>query len=233
MIQLALQQIFAEEGARQDRIAYYVDNYLFPNDICNRRLLDVGGADGTLGLYIHVARRARVDILDEYAGHGSAASNREKLFYRLNRLGISDMRVIQTDVRKAVIPAATYDCIYMCNCLHHIFGRKNSTDADVAETMALFYNWLVPGGLLVIGEAGWLLAWRLIPPLRCRLFPGIEYTSKSSFRRWWHCAEMAGFMFVDVKWYVPYRVRRWRHLLENELVNAFLTGAYVLRMSKP
>lgn len=228
-----LKRIFAEDDVQQERLAYYVDNYLFPYDVRSRRLLDVGGGDGSLSLYVQIARGAQVDILDEYAGHGSSTSNREKLLNHLERLDISDIRVIQTNVRKAIIPSASYDCIYIRNCLHHIFGRKSSRDSDVAATMALFHNWLVPRGSLVIGEVGWMLACRLVSSLRRRLFPEMEYESKSSFRRWLSCAEMAGFVFENVKWYVPYRLRKWQYLLRNELANAFLTGAYILRMRKP
>jgi len=228
-----IQQIFTEERISWERVAYYVDNYLFPQDIRDRRILDVGGGDGSLSLYIHIVRGSKVDVLDEYAGHGGASSNLEKLLHRLERLGILDIQVIQSDVRKVVIPSVSYDCIYTRNCVHHIFGRKISRDSDVTTTMALFYDWLVPGGSLVIGEVGWMLVWRLIPPLCRRLFPEMEYGRKSSYRRWRLCAEMAGFVFADVKWYVPYRLRWYRNLLGNELVNTFLTGAYVLRMRKP
>ena len=57
------------------RIAYFIDNYIFPFDISGARCLDVGGADGSHAIYLKAARNARVDILDEYEGHGSSASN--------------------------------------------------------------------------------------------------------------------------------------------------------------
>lgn len=224
--------IWGKNGRELERTAYYVNNFLFPDDIRGLRLLDVGGGDGKVGLYLYLARGAKVNILDEFTGHGSPAANREKLFVALQQLGISDIRVIQTDVRQAEIPSASYDRIYTRNCLHHIFDSRTSSETDVAQTMELFYQWLVPGGVLVIGEVGWLLAYRLIPPIRRLLFPMMEYKSKTSFRRWRRCAQMAGFEFLGVRWYVPYSLRKWRGLLGNEWANPFLTGAYVLQMKK-
>jgi len=228
-----LRQLYANDGANLDRESYYADEYLFPTQVSHHQLLDVGGAIGNVGLYMRIARGARVDILDEYEGHGSDALNHRRLEKRLDQLGVSDMRIMQGDVRNIDIPPATYNSIYMRNTLHHIFDNKHATDKDIVATMIRFNDWLSPKGSLLIGEVGWLMAWRLVPPIRNRFFKGMDYRSKSSFRRWRDCAEAAGFVFAGVKWYVPYKFRRWRRLLGNEYLNMFLTGSYVLKMIKP
>jgi SAM-dependent methyltransferase len=230
---ILLQQIFTEDSVLFAKNAYYIDEYLFPDSIKGCKILDVGGADGNVALYARIARGAKPDVLDEYQGHGSAVSKREKLINRIQRLGIKDMQVIESDVRKAQITPASYDYIYMRNCLHHIFGRYSSREEDVIEQMSLFFSWLAPGGVLVIADDGWMLAWRLFPPVYRRFFSGMSSRSKSSFRRWRRCAEISGFKFSGLEWYVPRRFKKWRNLLNDELANIFLTGAYVLRMVKP
>ena len=228
-----LQDMYRRSESSPEKHAYYVDQYLFPEDVSGMRFLDVGGADGSVALWLQLKRGARVDVLDEYAGHGSASTNRDILYERLRVLDLPEMQVITTDFRNAKIPDNTYDAVYTRNCLHHVFGRGKSRDQDVVEAMKLIHKWLKPSGGLVIGEVGWMFFWRLIPPLQRRLFPpSMVFRSKSSFRRWRDCAQYAGFVFVGVRWYVPYGLRHWRGLLGNEIACAFLKATYVLVMRK-
>ena len=48
---------------------YYYGSYLFPRKVRGLRVLDVGGDDGTIALYLMRYRGAEVDIVDEYEGH--------------------------------------------------------------------------------------------------------------------------------------------------------------------
>ena len=149
-----LTEIYYQSGLSPERHTYYIDQYLFPEDVSGKYLLDVGGADGSVALWLRLNRKARVDVLDEYEGHGSPTANKDRLNDRLKRFSLQDMRVITSDFRKAAIPDQTYDAIYTRNCLHHVFGRDKSDDKDLIEAMRLFSSWLKPEGRLLIGEIG-------------------------------------------------------------------------------
>lgn len=233
--ELALRRVLREDGlpdARFDSMAYYVNRYLAPGDVSGRRMLEVGGADGTIALYLRLVRGARVDVLDEYRGHGGHAANEAKLRSRVERLGIEDVRVIRADVREVEL-APAYAMIYSRNTFHHVLSRAHTGEAEAVDTLRRLRGGLVPGGELVIGDVSPILAWRLLPPLRRRLFPSVEYRSKSAYRRWRRAGRAAGLEFVGVDWYVPHRLRRLAPLLAHEPANAFLTGSYLLRLRKP
>lgn len=228
-----LQDLYLRSGQSPEKQAYYIDYYLFPESVRGMRLLDIGGGNGTVALWLHLKRGAKVDVLDEFAGHGGSSANRDILDKHLRILDLPEMEIIVADFRNARIPDNSYDSVYTRNCLHHVFESGRSRDQDVVGAMKLFHKWLKPGGRLVIGEIGWMLFLRLIPPLQYKLFPNVDFRSKSSFRRWKRCAEGAGFSFTGVRWYVPYFLRYLRGLLGNEIANVFLRASYVLVMRKP
>ncbi|TES88649.1 MAG: class I SAM-dependent methyltransferase [Desulfobacteraceae bacterium] len=215
-----------------EHAAYYYGSYLFPRNVEGLRILDVGGADGTLALYLMRSRGAKVDILDEYEGHGSPALNYEKALERFGQCCFSDTKIIRGDVRLAKFRPKSYDAIYLRNSLHHIFPRGASEDNDVIQLFKKFHHWLSPGGYLILGECSWIMACRLLPPLRRLLFPNMHYPSKSSHRRWRDCAVKAEFGFSALRWYVPFKLRKLRPALSNEFCVSFLTGTYVLEMRK-
>lgn len=211
---------------------YYNDSYLFPRNVRGLKVLDVGGADGTIALYLMRYRGAEVDIIDEYEGHGSSAQNYEKALERFRHNGLSDKKIIRSDVRLVELQPQAYDVICARNSLHHIYPRGDSEDDDVIQLFKKFHYWLKPGGYLILGECSWIMAVCLLPPLRRFLWPNMHYPSKSSYRRWRNCAMRAGFSFNQLRWYVPFKLRRFQFLLSNEFCVSFLTGAYVLEMRK-
>jgi len=215
-----------------DRIGYYVDQFLFPQDIRGMKILDVGGADGTIGFYLKLNRGASVDIADEYEGHGASSSNYEKALAKVEELGFPYLKIIQGDIRCADLEPQSYEFIYLRNTLHHIFPRGKSSDAEVVDLFKRFGQWLVPGGSLIVGDCSWIMACRLVPPLKRRLFPDISFASKSSYRRWQKAGVRSGFSSHQLRWYVPYRLRRLRSILDNEIAASCLTGSYVLHLKK-
>lgn len=221
-----------QRAGQYERVAYYVDRFLFPDPVVGRRLLDIGGGDGSLALYLRLAREARVDVLDSYVGDGGPTDNYDTLLTRIDTLQLHDVGVIRCDVRDVQRAVHDYDAIYMRNCLHHIFGRDPLQDAAIVDLFSRLRRWLVKDGSLRIGETGRLTVWRTVPPCRELLFPGVDYRSKSGVRRWRRCARLAGFISGGVRWYVPYRLRHLRPLIGNELASILLRPEYILHMRK-
>ena len=212
-------------------IGYYADHYLFPFDIAGKRILEIGGGSGSIALYLAVERGATVDVLDEYEGQGSAADNYVTLGKRLEALGF-DSEVFKADVRSAKLPAETYDHAFARNAFHHIYSRQDD-DSGPVSTFSRIRGWLKKGATLALGEASWVSAIRMIPPLRKRVFKDFQFGSKSTANRWTRCARLGGYENEGVAWYVPYSLRCLQPFLANRLANAFLTTAYVARFRNP
>ena len=219
-----------------DRQVYYVDNYLFPSDIAGKRMLDIGGGDGFLGLYNRIVRGASsISIIDSYDSHGGKGgheSGYDNMMEIIQRHKIENVDVIKSDIRDVKLSSEQFDSVYARNSFHHIFGHYRTEDSEIVELMVSIHGSLVPGGSLIIGETSRNQVWRSIPPIRNRMANGPWIHKKIAPKRLKRCATSAGFKSVAVRWYTLYKLRSLKPLLSNQAANAFMTGSYVLEFQK-
>ena len=219
-----------------DRQVYYVDNYLFPSDIAGKRMLDIGGGDGFLGLYNRVVRGASsisiIDSYDSHEGKGGHESGYDNMMETIQRHKIENVDVIKSDIRDVKLSSEQFDSVYARNSFHHIFGHYRTEDSEIVELMVSIHGSLVPGGSLIIGETSRNQVWRFIPPIRNRMANGPWIHKKIAPERLKRCATSAGFTSVAVRWYTLYKLRSLKPLLSNQVANAFMTGSYILEFQK-
>ena len=224
------------DGRWLDRQVYYVDNYLFPSDIAGKRMLDIGGGDGFLGLYNRIVRGASsISIIDSYDSHGGKGgheSGYDNMMEIIQRHKIENVDVIKSDIRDVKLSSEQFDSVYARNSFHHIFGHYRTEDSEIVELMVSIHGSLVPGGSLIIGETSRNQVWRFIPPIRNRMANGPWIHKKIAPKRLKRCATSAGFKSVAVRWYTLYKLRSLKPLLSNQAANAFMTGSYVLEFQK-
>ena len=224
------------DGQWLDRQVYYVDNYLFPSDIAGKRMLDIGGGDGFLGLYNRIVRGASsISIIDSYDSHGGKGgheSGYDNMMETIQRHKIENVDVIKSDIRDVKLSSEQFDSVYARNSFHHIFGHYRTEDSEIVELMVSIHGSLVPGGSLIIGETSRNQVWRFIPPIRNRMANGPWIHKKIAPKRLKRCATSAGFKSVAIRWYTLYKLRSLKPLLSNQAANAFMTGSYVLEFQK-
>lgn len=213
-----------------DSIQYYVDHWLFPENIEGAHVLDIGGGDGAFALYLCLCRGAKTTVLDEYGGRGADVANYARALRAKQLLGVKNLQIHVGDVRTVDFPDGAWDYAYTRNTLHHIYHRHDA-DGPVVDLFRRLHSWLRPGGCLRIGEISWVNVWGS-SPFRKRLFPRMDFSTKSTAWRWMNCAREAGFGFEYVWWYVPRRLHKWRPLLANPIASAFLTSSYVLSLRR-
>ena len=224
------------DGQWLDRQVYYVDNYLFPSDIAGKRMLDIGGGDGFLGLYNRIVRGASsISIIDSYDSHGGKGgheSGYDNMMEIIQRHKIENVDVIKSDIRDVKLSSEQFDSVYARNSFHHIFGHYRTEDSEIVELMVSIHGSLVPGGSLIIGETSRNQVWRFIPPIRNRMANGPWIHKKIAPERLKRCATSAGFTSVAVRWYTLYKLRSLKPLLSNQAANAFMTGSYIVEFQK-
>ena len=224
------------DGQWLDRQVYYVDNYLFPSDIVGKRMLDIGGGDGFLGLYNRIVRGASsistIDSYDSHEGKGGHESGYDNMMEIIQRHKIENVDVIKSDIRDVKLSSEQFDSVYARDSFHHIFGHYRTEDSEIVELMVSIRESLVPGGSLIIGETSRNQVWRFIPPIRNRMANGPWIHKKIAPERLKRCATSAGFKSVAVRWYTLYKLRSLKPLLSNQVANAFMTGSYIVEFQK-
>ena len=85
--------VYESAPAPLGAVRYYMDHWLFPDDVEGARILDIGGADGRNALYLWLFRGAITAVLDEYQGHGADAENYLLARQAAKRLGANGFQV--------------------------------------------------------------------------------------------------------------------------------------------
>lgn len=230
--QKTLTEIAGPNTSRRNvlRQLYHINRYLFPESIKGKRILDVGAGSGTLSIFLHLGRGALVQAVEEDAGHGRHTEAMPQFTERLKRLGLDGEIILhRTDIRSVSFEPFSFDSILMRDVLHHIFEYKRSSDEEIVVLFSRMKQWLDDRGEIVIAEAKpWPLL-QLMPSRiqsRFRLFP----RGKSPATRWKQCAMEAGFEFVSLEIYLPYRLRWLQNIRGTAIARIAPQGSYVLRM---
>lgn len=120
--------------------------------------------------------------------------------------------------------------------LHHVFVstevlRKTPQYGDAVKMFEALRSILNPEGVLVVSE---VQRNGLRPWLKNRNFiqGNVNYRTKQNWREWKHAMESGGFRFQNLNIYVPYRLRKFRFLLNSRLGLLTACDRYFLTLSK-
>jgi SAM-dependent methyltransferase len=201
------------------------------------RILDLGCGDGELMVFLAKlfpgARVTGIDTYDGYSGSSGRRARAEKLILEAGEKG--RCRIVEADILERPFPADSFDLIHARNVLHHLFAR---TDREVEARIAVFFEYLRAllgrSGYLVITEIGpvnYVSRLRYLVPRRVLLINqahNMKYRDKFPMQTWLGSLGPAGFDCIHSAYYVPYRLRRLRKILNNEFAGRFSNSMYSL-----
>lgn len=61
----------------------------------------------------------------------------------------------------------------------------------------------------------------------------VNYSTKHNLSEYRNALESNGFRILEKHYYVPYKLRIFRNLLNNSIANCFLTSAFVIYADNP
>ena len=214
------------------------DSFCWWNDQCldnipleGKNILDVGCGDGTRSAYITTKYRpAELLGIDSYGGQGSATESGEMFNDLIRRLGLSNLKALTADFRQFSPDKQVYDVILCLQVIHHLISSEHSflQDSklfnDAVELFRKLHSLLKSGGCLVLEEVSSNSVFKHVP-IRYRQ---INWKTKRPCRQWISVLNKAGFSTINVKRYVPYKLRKARALLENSFANFCLGSKYFI-----
>jgi len=137
------------------------------------------------------------------------------------QLGLNNLVLKRTNILKTDFEENSFDVILCCQVLHHIFEKESENLAVLFEKC---YYFLRPKGYIVIEEVFRHSVWEFI-----RIYyKSINWKTKRNPRFWIKSIMEVGFKFVGIKYYVPYRLRYLKLLLNNGLAWFFLSSKYFI-----
>jgi len=125
-----------------------------------------------------------------------------------------------------------YDFIYAADVFHHIFvteeklSESNVYDESI-ELFAKLKGMLNIGRCFVLDEVERRGAMPLLVTSGVTKWQ-IDYTTKQSYREWEKSAKAGGFVLCNMNVYVPYRLRKFKFLLNNRFALYTLCNRFFL-----
>lgn len=214
------------------------DSFCWWNDQCldnmpleGKNVLDVGCGNGTRSAYIAMKYRpAQLLGIDSYGGQGSATESREMFNDLIGQLGLPNLKSLTADFRQFSPDKQAYDIILCLQVIHHLINSEHSLLEDrklFDDAIKLFrklHGLLKAGGCLILEEVSSNSVFKHVP-IRYRQ---INWKTKRPSRQWMYVLNKAGFSTINVKHYVPYKLRKAKALLENSCASFFLGSKYFI-----
>jgi len=201
----------------------------------NKKILDIGCGAGWKTMYYAIFGGAKEVIgIDNYIGEGSEIENKERIFPNIKKLNIPNIKIIVDDFLTHEFPKEEFDVIFASSVLHHLYystKRASKSKNVFNEYLKIFekiYSYLKLGGLFYLHECQKYSFSQIIPLWK----NPIEWKTKQMASDWIKIMERTGFKNICLNYYVPYKLRRLKKLLNNWFANYLLKAVYVITAQK-
>jgi SAM-dependent methyltransferase len=212
-------------------------------DLAGKTILEIGAGTGLNAIYCAASGAARVVAIEpEAAGATDGAMHTFGQFAEAVDLeGRVDYRPQRFDDFCRGYDGPPFDAILMSQVINHIneeaTRRLHLPECENARDLYLhafrqMKDLLGPGGLLVAADVGRRNFWHAVG-LASPFAPTIEWDKHQQPRVWQTLLVESGFEPLDVRWLLPFRLRRFGLRRLPGWASSFLDSYFVLRCRIP
>ena len=224
------------------RLDYSLKQFFKGCDLTNKSVLEIGAGRGHSSIWCVLQGAEKVVALEPEAS-GSSVGMQQEFEDMAQSLGLKErIEYITTTFEEYVTGRSpyTFDYVLMEAVINHLdenaTQRLHIPEAErerglYREKLKQICGVLKPGGIIVIYDVGRRNFWHDLK-LRNPFSPTIEYQKHQQPGNWLKLLCQSGFESMDVRWFVPYRLRLLRPLLSYKLSTYFLNSAFILRCKR-
>ena len=225
-------------------LATRTEDYFKTLDFSGKRILDVGAGNGMYTCCVGALNAEQVIALEPELD-GSRVGVVSKFSQALNRLNLQNVELKNISLDEFETPEQPFDMIYLLAVINHIDEEHVKTvdtnpksEKIYLELMQPLYEWLAPGGKLVITDASNTSVFT--PFLNAGILKRhpfqhtIEWEIHQHPRTWKKLFEKMGFSNVDYRWATNWRYP-WmpRFLVDNPLAANIYSSLFVIHATRP
>ncbi len=220
------------------------EDYFGTLDFSGQRVLEVGAGKGLYAACVATLGAEQVIALEPELS-GSSGDAIATFNQRLDRLNLPAIDFRPLTMQEFTAPPESFDMIYLLAVINHLdeqHVRRLHVSQESREIyralMQPLYDWLKPGGLLVISDTSRTHAFTPLVNLgilkRHPFQPSIDWDIHQSPDLWQTLLEQIGFVSVDFHWATNWRYP-WipRLLTDNPLVARVYSSLFVLHAIRP
>jgi 2-polyprenyl-3-methyl-5-hydroxy-6-metoxy-1,4-benzoquinol methylase len=213
-------------------------------DFSGKRVLDIGAGRGLYACCVAALGAEQVVALEPQLA-GARDNTITSFQQRIEALNLTNLDLKPIAMQDCSAPAQSFDIIYMLAVINHLDERhvrtlhtdENSRRAYRA-LMRPLYNWLKPGGYLIISDASSSHAYTYLIDLgllkKHPSQPHIKWDIHQRPQVWQGLLEEVGFTAVQYHWATNWRYP-WmpRFLVDNMIAAHLYSSSFVLRARRP
>jgi len=204
-----------------------------------RTLLEIGSGKGLMTMYAAMQGASHVVSMEpEMIGSRSGMISEQE--QRLAKLGIQSVEFLTADFNAWEPQGRTFDIVMCRAAINHLHASDQHalhhapTYQGYLEVVRRMLRVTAPGGAVLITDAcryAFFTATRNLGIRRPwdRSRTGIDWRHHQNPQTWARIFREAGFSTVDVRYPLPYRLRKYRGLVDTAAANFFLLGSFILR----
>jgi SAM-dependent methyltransferase len=207
--------------------------------LAGRTALEVGSGKGLMTLYAAMNGAAHVVSMEpEMVGSRSGMISLQQR--RLAELGLTSVEFLPEDFNAWNPAGRTFDVVLSRAAINHLYPsdrhalRDRQTFEGYLAVMRKFHQIVAPGGAVILTDAcryAFFTATRDLGVRRPwdRSKTGINWRHHQNPGTWKRLMVEAGFHRVEIRYPLPFRLRRFRGIADTAAANFFLQGAFILQ----
>ena len=220
------------------------EDYFGTLDFSGKHMLEIGAGKGLYACCVASLNAHRVVALEPQLA-GSRNTSISIFQQKIEGLGLRNLEFHPATMQAYHAPPASFDIIYMLSVINHLDETHVRTlDSDEAsravfrQLLQPVYDWLKPGGMLVISDNTNTHAYK--PLVKLGLLkhhpfqPAITWEIHQPPQIWQRLLESIGFSSIQYHWATQWRYP-WipRFLCDNMVATYLYSGMFVLRARRP
>jgi 2-polyprenyl-3-methyl-5-hydroxy-6-metoxy-1,4-benzoquinol methylase len=219
-------------------------DYFGTLDFAGKQVLDIGAGKGLYACCVASLNAERVVALEPELA-GSRNTTIDTFQQKIEKLCLHNLEFHPITMQSYEAPPASFDIVYMLAVINHLdetqvetLDRKEESRVVFRQLLQPVYNWLKPGGTLVVTDISNTHAY--IPLMKLGLLKQhpfhktIEWEKHQPPQVWKSLLESAGFSAVQYHWATNWRYPQIpRFLCDNVVAAQLYSPLFVLHAHKP
>jgi SAM-dependent methyltransferase len=231
-------------GANARWLRVRTADYFGTLDFSGKRILEIGAGNGLYACCVASLHAEHLIALEPQLD-GARASYIATFEQRIEKLKLPNLELQTVRLEGFSAPSALFDLIYMLTVINHLdetHVRTLDTDEHSREVfrqrLRPVYEWLKPGGTLVISDNTNTHAYMPLMKLgllkRHPFAPSITWEIHQPPRVWKMLLESIGFTSICYHWATHWRYPQIPRVLCENVIAAYLySGVFVLSAQRP
>jgi SAM-dependent methyltransferase len=207
--------------------------------IAGHSVLEIGSGKGLMTMYAALQGASQVISMEpEMVGSRSGMISLQQ--QRLDTLGIQSVQFLAADFNEWDPRGRTFDIVMCRAAINHLHASEyhalshRPTYEGYLEVIRRMLSVTAPGGVVLITDACRYAFFTATRNLGIRRpwdwsKTGIDWRHHQNPQTWARLFREVGFSRVDVRYPLPYRLRKYRGLVDTAAANFFLQGSFILR----